>query len=129
MSLVGFDFLRDRHRDQLDAVERLEQVVERAVTKDIAARLDEYWLSTRTNLPIDVIELFLVELCASGVLEPRAFWNCPNGDGVTDERRSVSDFPEQKECGCGNIHFRDPADLEIGFIPSDRLVAYLKQVR
>jgi len=121
--------LRDRHRDQLDAVERLEQVVERAVTSDLAARLDELWLSTRTNLPIALVEMFLVELCVAGVLEPRAFWNCPNGHGVTDEKNAVSDFPEEIECPCGELHHRDPADLEIGFIPSDRLVAYLKQVR
>jgi hypothetical protein len=127
MSLVGFDALRAKHRDQLEGIGKLEQVVERAVRKNAAARLDELSLSSRTNLDIGFVELLLVELCVDGILEARAFWNCPNGHGVTDEKAAVSDFPEEIECPCGEMHHRDPEDLEIGFVPTDRFVAYLKQ--
>ena len=121
MSLVGFDTLRANHRDELDGIVRLEQLVRRAVAKNRDARLDELSLSSRTNLPISIVELFLVELCQAGALEARAFWNCPNGHGVAEEAEGISDFPPQVECGCGHLHDLETADLEIGFIASLRL--------
>lgn len=121
MSLVGFDTLRDRHRDRADDIARLEVVVERIVRGNPAARLEELPLANRSHVPLSDIETFLVELCIAGVLEPRVFWNCPNGHGVAEEASAVSELPEQVECECGQIHFLDPDDIEVGFIPSARL--------
>jgi hypothetical protein len=129
MSLVEFDTLRAKHAGDIAAIGRLETAIVKAVARDADAKLDEYLLSVRTSVPISLIEVLLVELCKEGVLEPRAFWNCPNGLGVIDEREAIADFPLFAECPCGHQHLRDDSDLEIGFVPTSRLVDHLRQAQ
>lgn len=129
MSLIEFDTLRTKHAGDVEAIGRLETAISKAVSNDAGAKLDEYLLSVRTSLPIALIEVLLVELCKEGVLEPRAFWICPNGLGVIDEREAIADFPLFAECPCGHQHWRDDSDLEIGFLPTPRFVDQLRQAR
>ncbi len=129
MSLVAFDTLRANHAADVEAIGRLETAILKAVANDADAKLDEYLLSVRTSLPIALIEVLLVELCKEGALEPRAFWICPNGLGVIDEREAIADFPLFAAGPCGPEQWRDDSDLVIGFIPTPRLVDQLRQAR
>jgi hypothetical protein len=103
----------------------LEEVVEKIVRRNPAARLSELSLSNKTDIPLSDVEVLLVELCVGGVLEARFFWNCPNGHGVTDEAASVAELPDEIECDCGRLHYFDPDAIEVGFIPSQKLQTFL----
>jgi hypothetical protein len=124
MSLAEFDTLRAQHPEQGMLIAKFEDAVLGILRRNPTAVLDERHLAQVTNSPLADVELLLMELIKAEIIEPRVAWVCPIRHGTALEVRELKDLPLLlEECAlCGQSHQYDPADVEIFFVPTARLL-------
>ena len=123
MSLVGFDTLLAQHPDRAAAISRLQDQIVNTLRANPHSVIDDRILSQQVHANIDFVRELLVELVALYVLQVRLFWLCPNGKGTVLDESSIERFPLRTECDrCGGEHTFRQADVDVRFVPSDRLL-------
>ena len=124
MSLAGFDTLRANQIDRAAAIDRLEGVMTSLLQRHRDSVIDDQIVAQITRIqPRTVLDDLLAALVKADALAEKWFWNCPNGRGTIMERDRYSDFPEDIECErCGGRHAFDVQDVEVFFVPTNRLL-------
>ncbi|HEY0873390.1 MAG TPA: hypothetical protein VGD94_07955 [Vicinamibacterales bacterium] len=123
--MTGFDTLLARHPDPAHriAIQRLEQQLVDTVRHHPEGVIDERILSQQVEAREELIKQLLVELVGAYVLRTMLFWQCPNGRGAVDEQEQMNDFPLTVECDrCHEVHHFHVADVDVKFLPTDRLL-------
>jgi hypothetical protein len=126
MSLREFDTLLANHpAEDAKAITVLEAVVINSLRRDKHTRFDisliVHHLRSTQGTPAQAKRL-LVELVRERAFQQLLFWECPNGGGPIFEASEVSIFPDTLHCDrCGQTHWFDIEDVEVGFVATDRL--------
>jgi len=126
MSLPEFATLLAQHPDEdAAAISNLENVIVHSLRRDRNSRFDVALVLSHlrqdNGTPKQAKQL-LAELVRERALDLLLFWQCPNGKGPILEHSDISAFPDQIDCDrCGQVHWFDAADIEVGFVATPRL--------
>jgi hypothetical protein len=115
------------HPSEWELVTRLEREITHTLRQDPNAVVDHVILAQTLHLRPDAAGRYLAELVKYDVLKPRWFWICPNEHGTTMEADSEAEFPDVIECHvCGQEHEFDIDDVNVEFLPTDRLMDVIR---